>query len=34
MLQQEQLATLAANGRLILTRSGRLVADEIAANLI
>ena len=34
MLQQEQLATLAADGRLILTRSGRLVADEIAANLI
>ncbi|MBO5684247.1 MAG: radical SAM family heme chaperone HemW [Akkermansia sp.] len=34
MLQSEQLATLAADGRLLLTRSGRLVADEIAVGLI
>jgi hypothetical protein len=34
MLQQEGLATLAADGRLILTRNGRLVADEIAVGLI
>jgi oxygen-independent coproporphyrinogen-3 oxidase len=34
MLQTEQLATLAPDGRLILTRAGRLVADEIAVGLI
>ena len=34
MLQQENLATISAEGRLILTRSGRLVADEIAVGLI
>ena len=34
MLQSEQLATLAADGRLILTRAGRLVADEIAVGVI
>jgi hypothetical protein len=34
MLQSEQLATQAPDGRLILTRAGRLVADEIAVGLI
>lgn len=34
MLQQENLATLSADGRLLLTRSGRLVADEIAVGLL
>jgi oxygen-independent coproporphyrinogen-3 oxidase len=34
MLQSEGLATLAADGRLILSRAGRLVADEIAVGLI
>lgn len=34
MLQREGLATLAADGRLFLTRSGRLVADEIAVGLM
>ncbi len=34
MLQREQLATISPTGRLILTRSGRLVADEIAVGLI
>ena len=34
MLQNEGLATLAPDGRLILTRAGRLVADEIAVGLI
>jgi hypothetical protein len=34
ILQSEQLATLAPDGRLILTRAGRLVADEIAVGLI
>ncbi len=34
MLQNEGLATLTPAGRLLLTRSGRLVADEIAVGLI
>ena len=34
MLQQEKLATVSADGRLLLTRSGRLVADEIAVGLL
>lgn len=34
MLQQEGLATTSTDGRLLLTRSGRLVADEIAVGLI
>lgn len=34
MLQREGLADLATDGRLILTRQGRLVADEIAVGLI
>ena len=34
MLRNENLATLAPDGRLILTRAGRLVADEIAVGLI
>ena len=34
MLQNEKLATVSADGRLILTRAGRLVADEIAVGLI
>lgn len=34
MLLNEALATLAPDGRLILTREGRLVADEIAVGLI
>ena len=34
MLQNERLATLSPDGRLILTREGRLVADEIAVGLI
>lgn len=34
MLQQEKLAVLAPDGRLLLTRKGRLVADEIAVGLM
>ena len=34
MLQNEGLATLTPAGRLLLTRAGRLVADEIAVGLI
>lgn len=34
MLQQEKLAAISADGRLLLTRSGRLVADEIAVGLL
>lgn len=34
MLCREQLATLGTDGRLILTTSGRLVADEIAVSLM
>ena len=34
MLQNEALATLTPDGRLLLTCSGRLVADEIAVGLI
>ncbi len=34
MLRNEGLATLTPDGRLLLTRSGRLVADEIAVGLI
>ncbi len=34
MLQREHLATIARDGRLILTLSGRLVADEIAVGLL
>ncbi len=34
MLKQERLAVISADGRLLLTRSGRLVADEIAVGLI
>ncbi len=34
MLKQEGLAATSADGRLLLTRSGRLVADEIAVGLI
>ena len=34
MLLAEQLAELTPEGRLLLTRSGRLVADEIAVELI
>lgn len=34
MLQSESLATISPDGRLILTREGRLVADEIAVGLI
>ena len=34
MLQEEGLATLAADGRLLLTLQGRLLADEIAVQLL
>lgn len=34
LLQREGLAVLAEDGRLFLTRSGRLVADEIAVQLM
>jgi oxygen-independent coproporphyrinogen-3 oxidase len=34
MLQQEGLATLTADGRLLLTLQGRLLADEIAVQLL
>ncbi len=34
MLEREGLATISAEGHLLLTRSGRLVADEIAVGLI
>lgn len=34
MLQQEGLATLSDDGRLQLTRAGRLVADEVAVGLL
>ena len=34
MLQEEGLATRTAGGRLLLTRAGRLVADEIAVALM
>ena len=34
MLQEEGLATLTPAGRLLLTRAGRLVADEIAVALM
>lgn len=34
MLQREKLAAISADGRLLLTRSGRLVADEIAVGLL
>ncbi len=34
MLQQEGLATTGQGGRLLLTRAGRLVADEIAVGLM
>lgn len=34
MLQQEKLAAISADGRLLLTRRGRLVADEIAVGLL
>jgi oxygen-independent coproporphyrinogen-3 oxidase len=34
MLQQEGLASLSPAGHLVLTRAGRLVADEIAVGLI
>lgn len=34
MLQQEGLATMTADGRLLLTLQGRLLADEIAVQLL
>ncbi len=34
MLQQEGLAIIGADGRLCLTRAGRLVADEVAVGLM